>query len=473
MYKQKTFQKFLVLISLVIFLGAGYLAVNLLTVCPAGAAGCGGAVPNGGSQGCRNDTCTSGPAASDAGSTFSNIGANIIIPSLIQAEIILSSFISIQIALFEARIVTALAPIIQEMGGFWGTLWYYNMLPIMQMMTDQLSVPPSAQALSIGQFMDAVNVNHSKEAFKERELETHREMRPSGNTCVAGTIVGGLTRVASFRRAYNASAPIEKLPRSANTIGLPSAKGSANDANDRWQEYITRYCRKDYNNGTPASPGECLVDAPFADKNVDVTGLIFLKDTLDLTNLVTGPDLKRNIDDLITNIAEPFVKEPIPPTVILSPEGEAAILEGESYKAKRQVIYDSLYHVVARRVPGSVDPAMPIDPLAPNGYLSLLREAAGVTPPPATVISPNPSHNEIMQALMVERARSGRYALEHIGEPENNRREMVIQQAFQIMQMNDQLDLMDRYSLLLAAQVGAEVKATKVLGRACAGALLQ
>ena len=213
MYKQKTFQKFLVLISLVIFLGAGYLAVNLLTVCPAGAAGCGGAVPNGGSQGCRNDTCTSGPAASDAGSTFSNIGANIIIPSLIQAEIILSSFISIQIALFEARIVTALAPIIQEMGGFWGTLWYYNMLPIMQMMTDQLSVPPSAQALSIGQFMDAVNVNHSKEAFKERELETHREMRPSGNTCVAGTIVGGLTRVASLRVPPTQSDfPLQKVP---------------------------------------------------------------------------------------------------------------------------------------------------------------------------------------------------------------------------------------------------------------------
>ena len=85
----------------------------------------------------------------------------------------------------------------------------------------------------------------------------------------------------------------------------------------------------------------------------------------------------------------------------------------------------------------------------------------------------SPSHIEIMQALTVERARSGRYALEQIDEPENNRREMVIQQALQIMQMNDQLDLMDRYSLLLAAQVGAEVKEAKVLGIAASGVIPQ
>ena len=469
MHKRKTIQRFLILLSFAVFLGVSYLAVNLVTTCPASAQ-CAAGAPPGGSQGCRNDDCTAGPGPGDATHAFADIGSIIIIPSLIQAQAILAAEITSKIALFTATVIPSFAPAIQNMGGWWGTFWYYNLLPTMQMMTDQLSVSPAEQSLSIGYFMDAANLSSLRLKIKERELETHRELRPSGNTCVAGTIVGGMTRVASFRRAYNASAPTEKLPRTSNAVGLPSERGIAADINDRWNEYVTRYCRKDYNNGTPAGPAECLVDAPFADQNLNVTGLIFLKDTLDLTNLVTGPDLKRNIDDLITNIAEPFAKRIVPLSTLSSLQGQIVILEGEAYKAKRQVIYDSLYHIVARRIPGSVDRTLPIDPLAPNGYVSLLREAAGVTPPPATVISPNPSHNEIMQALMVERFRSGQYALGQIDEPENNRREMVIQQALQVMQMNDQLDLMDRYSLLLAAQVGAEVKAAKFLGIASSGA---
>jgi len=471
-YKKNAIQKFLLPLSLVVFLGVGYLAVNFVVTYPVEAAGCGGAAP-GGSQECRNDTCTAGPAGSDASAAFDFIGINIVVPALLEAEAILSAFITAQVALFISTITTAFTPVIQNMGGWWGTFWYYNLLPTMQMITDQLSVPPSAQSLSIGYFMDAMNVSRLRMKIRERELETHRELRPSGNTCVAGTIVGGMTRVASFRRAYNVSAPIERLPRSGNTVGLPSARGPASDLEDRWQEYVTRYCRMDYNNGAPADPTECLVDAPFADQNLDVTGMIFLDDTIDLTNLVTGPDLKRSIDDLITNIAEPFVKELVPPSTLSSWGGQNAILKGESYKAKRQVIYDSLYHIVARRVPGSVDRTLPVDPLAPNGYVSLLREAAGVPSPPATVISSNPSHNEIMQALMVERFRSGQYALGQIDEPENNQREMVIQQALHVMQMNDQLDLMDRYSLLLAAQVGDEIRAAKFLGTAASGISFQ
>lgn len=468
MHKKNAIQKFLILLSLAVFLSVSYLAVNFVTTCPA-VAQCASTATPGSSQGCRNDTCTAGPSPSDSTAAILAIGNTIIIPSLIQAEQILTAFITAQVALFTATVIPAFEPAIQNMGGWWGTFWYYNLLPTMQMITDQLSVPPSSQSLSIGYFMDAVNIDHLRIKIKERELETHRELRPSGNTCVAGTIVGGMTRVASFRRAYNASAPIERLPRSSNTVGLPSARGPSFDISDRWQEYITRYCRTDYNNGTPAGPGECLVDGTFADKNLDVAGLIFMDDTLDLTNPATGADLKRNIDDLITNIAEPFVTKLVPSSTISSWQGQNAILKKESYKAKRQVIYDSLYHIVARRVPGSVNTALLPDPLAPNGYVSLLREAAGVPPPPAAVISPNPSHNEIMQALMVERFRSGQYALGQIDEPENNQREMVIQQALHVMQMNDQLDLMDRYSLLLAAQVGDEIRAAKGLGTASAG----
>ena len=57
---------------------------------------------------------------------------------------------------------------------------------------------------------------------------------------------------------------------------------------------------------------------------------------------------------------------------------------------------------------------------------------------------------------MTQRFRSGKYSLRQIDEPENNQREQVIEQALQLIQMSDELDLMDHYSLLLASQVSEE-----------------
>lgn len=99
-----------------------------------------------------------------------------------------------------------------------------------------------------------------------------------------------------------------------------------------------------------------------------------------------------------------------------------------------------------------------------------MRKAAGIKD---GLISDNPSHNEIMQAMMSERFRTGKYASGQVDEPENNQREMIIQTAFQLMQMSDQLDLMDRYSLMLAGQVGDQIKRSKRSGTAAAGGVVR
>ena len=59
--------------------------------------------------------------------------------------------------------------------------------------------------------------------------------------------------------------------------------------------------------------------------------------------------------------------------------------------------------------------------------------------------------------MITQRFQSGKYALGQIDEPENNQREQVINQALQLIQMSDQMDLMDHWSVLLAAQVGGEI----------------
>jgi hypothetical protein len=91
-------------------------------------------------------------------------------------------------------------------------------------------------------------------------------------------------------------------------------------------------------------------------------------------------------------------------------------------------------------------------------FLRPIREASGMD---TSYISNNPSHHEVLKVMTSERFRTGQLSIEQIDEPENNAREMVIQQAFQAMMMADQLDLLDRYGLVLAAQVGPQVKDAK------------
>ena len=332
-------------------------------------------------------------------------------------------------------------------------LWFKELEPAMANMTKQLFAYNADQARTLNGFMDAANFMRLVMAYEDQRLQSHREQRVGDNTVVMGTIAGGMARANAFRKTYNAVAPTENTARSANAKTGPSGAGSVADLKSRWDIYTSRYCRQADNNKASG----CSADQSFAGQDLDVTGTIFSHETL---NIKDEPELKTTINDLIANIAEPEVNDPVLASAVNSASGQRAVLEREAYKAKRQVIYDALYHVVSRRVPGSQI----------GTYTSKIREAAGIN---TSQIANNPSYNEVMHVLINERPRSGMYALEQISEPEVNKRELVIQQAVQLMQLNDQIDLLDRLSLILAAQVGAEVIKAKQPSSAVEGGALQ
>jgi hypothetical protein len=159
------------------------------------------------------------------------------------------------------------------------------------------------------------------------------------------------------------------------------------------------------------------------------------------------------IADLMINLSEPFVSPPIAPPVNDSLEAKQAFLANEKIRARRQAVYDLLYWPVARRLPGSVD----IEAGGVN-YLGQIRNAAKIDP---TLIAPNPSKNEILNVMLAEKYRDGKFGRNQIDEPENNEKEMVTQRAFQLMQMTDMLDLVDRFSVVLSAQTGDNINLHK------------
>jgi len=438
MRRQSTLKKFLLILFFAAFLNAGYWSVSKAVQTP---------LVYFISPVCSVPCIMVGTfAAAIAGTQVSILASIAAVIPVITAQFTVSS------ADFSKTILKKINDTKKSITDGIETLWNKNLSRAMQDQTNQLTAINASQSYDIAVFFEAANLVRALRESQLQQIKSLFEQSVGGSGCVAATVTGGMTRASTIRRAYNASAPAAQVGRSGNSTDNPGSVSPAADMKVRWEKYSTRYCEKDYNNGASG----CTEDQLFAGQDIDVAGTIFEKETIDLK----VPDIRQTVDDLIVNIAEPFIKSTVPPGAVESSPGQEAILAGEAYKAKRQVIYDSLYHIVSRRVPGS----------AMKEFVAPLREDAGIAP---EMISDNPSPNEIMQVMMSERFRSSKNAAGQVDEPENNQREMVIQQAFQLMQMSDQLDLMDRYSLLLAAQAGAEVGKAKNLGSAASGATMK
>lgn len=339
---------------------------------------------------------------------------------------------------------------------WWDTFWYYNLRPAMMDMTDQLATMDKHQDVQLAKFADAMNLNRTNRQMMQNELQSHRELRPGELICqVASSGAGGLNRTAVFNRGYLAATATAAAARSGNAVGTSGAQGNAQEHQARWSTYAAKFCDPNENAGFagcgPAGPPP---DPANVNRDVNVTGEIFEKDTIDIKNT----DTNTAVESLITNIYEPRVREVIPFGVTKSggSGGHQVVLAGESYKTKRNVIEDALRFVVARRTPGSKT----------GEFLEQMRSTLPGGSGMANVyIAPNqnPSKNEIMQVMMDERFRSGQYAIDMVDDPDNNGRELVVQSAFQAMQLADQLDLTDRLSLLLAAEISHNVRGSKSL----------
>jgi hypothetical protein len=414
-------KKLLAVIGVVAFMAAGYLSLNVSTSCEAQAQ-------------CACSLCTY-PAAMSTAITQINTATTIFGITTVATPMITLQFTT-AMAAFTAAVGAKIFEVGKNLNDWFDVFWLYNLRPAMQAMTVQINTADSDQSNLIGQFTDGFDANRTNMALMGTEIESHRAMRPSENVCVGATAVGGMTSAANFRRAYGTAAPRARLARSGATAGTPAANGPGADQRARWEDYAANYCETTINGGASG----CTANGPLAGRDLDVTGEIFMKDTIDVRDANT----RKVVDDLLTNIIEPITMEPVPAQTLTGPQGQETFLRGESYKARRQVLFDAVYHIVARRVPGS----------NMGTYINPIREAAGIDP---SNFSDSPSHNEVMEVMMAERFRAGTIGVNQIDEPENNNRELVIQQAFQAMQMSDHIDLLDRYALIMAARVGANV----------------
>jgi hypothetical protein len=422
MNHRSVFKKLIIAAGFLLFMATGFLSVNVMTSCNARA------------QLCHCNICTY--AAGGMSTALLQVESTVTQPGILLATATITAYFALARNAFQDVVEQKIKEVTNNQTGWWDTFWGYNLLPAMKDMTRQLTTLDVGGSGSLGQLADVTDANRTSRALQNFQLEASRAQRPSATVCSGGTAAGGMLRADTFRRAYAAQAPAEKNPRTANAKGSTSAQGSGQDLKARWDDYTANYCDPDYNAGAAG----CTTAGANVNRDLDVPGEIFEKDTID----VTDADTKAATDALLENIADPHANDPVQAAATKSTIGRQMLLRGRAYQARRQAIYDALYYVLSNRIPGS----------GMKDFADSMKGAAGYDP---SVLSKNPSHNEMMQVMMADRFRTGNYAFSQVDEPENNQREAVIQQAFQTMELSDQLDLLDRYAFVLAAATGQQI----------------
>ena len=469
-------RRFLIL-AFVIFSLTGYLTVSSVTtsqaqVCPGSGVPCIAPAPG---------TMGAFPAA------LAMVDMNVVIPSILQSTLILEAYFTPLMQQFgDGMQPTMEWTSVHVLPDWLNTFWYYNLKPGMQAMTRQLSVANVEQIFALDMFSDAANVIRTRRTLDDMAIKDHREQRPSEKVCTAGSIMSAMERANVFSDAYLAYGAGDKQWIAANSFGSSAGTNFAAYLNDRWKNnggnvqavvsdefgylaggYEPIWCNAFFNKGY----GGCAKNGVLVGKDVDIAGMVFAQDTIPLDPVIDSNKYnKGSLDEMVTNLAEAFGKDPVTGGI----SAQEGILNSLSYRTRRQVVYDGLFYVISRRVPGGFrsdaqtlgDNGQVNPPQDPEAFVELLKDIRGVTGEGdntgcglngSPCASANPSRNEIFRAMIAQRFQSGKYALGQIDEPENNAREQVINQALQLMQMSDQLELMDHYSLLLASQIGNEI----------------
>lgn len=420
-YLRRSWRKFAVVAVFLAMITVGYLTMSVATSCPAEAqaCSCGICVAQG-------PTSVSALFAVVSAQTAAQIGTA---TGLINAQYALAA------EAFALQATIRFGQIVMDIDDWFDTFWYYNEKPSMQGQTEQANVMDSMQAAAMSTFRDGAEVLRTNHLMGQLEFESERNAQPSTQVCMAATAVGGVARANTITDAYARAAPADAAPRSGGARGTAAQSGAAADMRERWEQVQTLYCDPADNNGINA----CQSSGTLVNADIDVASTVFSRDTMDL------PDAQRKAaaDALVANIAEPFVMNNIPASELNTGRGIQASLARDEMRAKRQTIHSALQYVIARRAPSGS-----------NGeFIAAIRDSAGIPP---DLLSDNPSYQEIMDAIVTDSFRSGQYSVEQIGTPANADRELTVQNAFQVMQMHDHLELMDRYALMLAAEMGLE-----------------
>ncbi|MCK5658783.1 MAG: hypothetical protein KAH96_02775 [Alphaproteobacteria bacterium] len=324
---------------------------------------------------------------------------------------------------------------------WWETMWYYNLKPSLQNMTDQLNVSYAGQSLALHDAFDATATAENILSMQKHGLKDHINLRPSDNTCIAATEAGGLSRATMFAHSMRKAWQDESLNAGLNTQGMNVLSAGQTEGRRR-AEFQATFCDPNSNGG---NTGPCTAANPvYYSADVQLTKFIYNKLTINM-DPIDDPfgEMARTIETINNNLVGVPSADVILPDALGSVGGQALFLNRRSYLARYGAIRSVPQLITGWRVPGGGR-----EPLT-GLWVKELRTAGGAS---ATVLSDNPSYKEIMHAMTVDRFNSGRYAAGLITNESAIELEKLTLDVLYLMQLRDYYELLERTALTLAVQ---------------------
>jgi hypothetical protein len=312
------------------------------------------------------------------------------------------------------EVITRLEEFDQNIREGLSTWWRNHFEPALKAMTTQLHASQIDQTRTLGSMVDAQAQNEFMQEMERREVQAQFRYAANEMTCQIDTVAQGQTRALRMGRAAARAMAKQSQSRRMNASGTAGVRGSGAEQNERWQEYVTRFCDPDNGGqGCDGSPGD------LAGRHTDLPRLLWAdRQTLDMTS----PNNHVVVDAVLKYMLAPRVPNPIPRDMMTSPVGQQAFLQQRTLTARQNTIYNAVAMMIGQRIGGS------------GVNTQDVRVAAGLPPAEA---STDASYAEIMHAVTKDRFHNPEYIVRLVQRPEQVVREQGAVNAVRLQQLND------------------------------------
>ncbi len=316
----------------------------------------------------------------------------------------------------------------------WETFWYYNLMPGLQAMAQQLNADTAMQSLLLHGAADAAGMMEVDLALEKHGIDDLNALGANQKVCIAATGAAGIGRADNFAHAMRLAWEVEAQAPGLNTQGTIGATGKSVNEGQRYRDYEENFCDPASNSGTPACAAP---DPAFFNADVQPTKYLYGRLTADVN---MDPRMAKAVEAILNNMTGTSSA----PAILIGAQemdgGQIAFINRRSYLARYAAVRAAPQLVAGWRMPGS----------RLRDWVRDLRLASGT---PITEISENPSYKEVLHAVSIDRFNSGLYAAEMMTDESKVEMEKLTLDVFTLMQLHDYYELLERTALTLAVQV--------------------
>ena len=334
---------------------------------------------------------------------------------------------------------------------FWfvNDMFKQNILPALQLMTNQLTSVLMMQVTAVGQFFDAKHQLETQRIFQTLTAEAHKDYHPSEGLCEFGTNIRSLASSERKSDFTHKALAARGMQRQLSNGGGVSQTGVLSDKESRIKNFIRDYCDPtDNGNGFNRFCSGTSSTAVRRNKDINYSQTIENKLTLniDLSDTSTTDDEK----DVMALSANLFAHDVLPTIAAreLSSDSNDALLAANTYldiraiAAKRSVAQNSFGAITALKSSGAPGSAP---------YLYRLMVDLGVRNNELEeLLGANPSYFAQMEVLTKNIYQNPDFYTNLYDKPVNVERKGAVLQAIALMQDRDTFDSLIRSEAALA-----------------------